>query len=204
MSRQISATPRLGPVSPPPFLFLPFPSGREREGRRRSTDSFPFFQRLLHLLVSSSASPTRPTSPTALLFPTDFDFLSAFLFLVIRAKRFARHFFPYLSTRRSFLHPFPPLALLSPIFALIFRLIGGGGERSRGYWLFHPSPDQRGAPLESALTQVSLICANSSPFFLFFFCCLFYHSSHSNLVVLLLLLPLSTSGRSLLAFIEHG
>lgn len=131
MSRQISATPRLGPVSPPPFLFLPFPSGREREGRRRSTDSFPFFQRLLHLLVSSSASPTRPTSPTALLFPTDFDFLSAFLFLVIRAKRFARHFFPYFSTRRSFLHPFPPSLYFRQYLLSSFGLLGGGGEKSR-------------------------------------------------------------------------
>lgn len=132
MSRQISATPRLGPVSPPPFLFLPFPSGREREGRRRSTGSFPFFQRLLHLLpVSSSASPTRPTSPTALLFPTDFDFLSAFLFLVIRAKRFARHFFPYFSTRRSFLHPFPPPRSTFANICSHLSAYWGEGEESR-------------------------------------------------------------------------
>lgn len=147
MSRQISALDAWAPFLR--LLFIPLscffhsPSART-EGRRR--------HRLLSLFPAPSSSPVReggeqleshhhplgshllpPRYP--LLFPTDFDFLSAFLFLVIRAKRLARHFFPYLSTRRSFLHPPPfnpppPRSTFAARQYLLssFGLLRGGGD----------------------------------------------------------------------------
>lgn len=135
VSRQISALDAL--VRPSPFFRFfprgpaPFPFFRGR--RERATRSF--------FRVPSPVPPFSP--PISTFFPF-------FLFFVIRAKRFARHFFlifsPVFCTRRRSPNPSSP-ALLSPIFALIFRLIGDSGETRAATIGSCTGPASRSSPI---------------------------------------------------------